>query len=57
MKWLILLLLVVGCEERVRYYCQHPKHWEEQRCKKPDCEIKEDCPEMLIKPTKDERNH
>ena len=57
MRWFVLLLLIAGCEERIRYYCQDPKHWEEQRCKRPDCEVKEDCPDMLIKPIKDERNH
>lgn len=56
MRWFVLFLLIAGCEERIRYYCQDPKHWEEQRCKKPDCEVKEDCPDMLIKP-RDERNH
>jgi len=57
MRWFVLCFILAACDEHTRYFCQNPDHWEEKRCKRPDCEIKEDCPDMLIKPTKDERNH
>lgn len=47
---LSLLMLVVGCEDRYRYYCQDPKNFSAKRCQKPDCLFTQDCPEYLVAP-------
>lgn len=47
---LSLVLLVVGCEDRYRYYCQDPKNFGAKRCQKPDCLFTQDCPEYLVAP-------
>jgi len=50
MKYLLLLLLLVACEDRYRYYCQDPKHFPEKRCQRPDCLFTQDCPDYLVAP-------
>ena len=49
MKYLVLLLLplLVACEERYRYPCQEPENWEQKLCKKPYCSANGTCPEDL----------
>mgnify|MGYP007073092072 CR=1 FL=1 len=47
---LSLLMLVVGCDDRYRYYCQDPKNFSAKRCQKPDCLFTQDCPEYLVAP-------
>jgi hypothetical protein len=49
MKYLVLLLLplLVACEERFRYPCQDPENWDTQQCKKPYCSANGTCPEDL----------
>lgn len=47
---LSLLILVVGCDDRYRYYCQDPKNFSAKRCQKPDCLFTQDCPEYLVAP-------
>jgi len=49
MKYLPLLMLValMGCEERYRYPCQDPANWNEEFCKKPICSANGTCPEDL----------
>ena len=48
MKWLIILLpLLVACEENYRYPCQDPDNWDKQICKKPWCSANGTCPEDL----------
>ena len=49
MKWIVLLsmVLLAGCDERYRYPCQDPEHWEDQQCKKPYCSANGTCPEDL----------
>lgn len=47
---LSLVLLVVGCEDRYRYFCQDPKNFSAKRCQKPDCQFTQDCPEYLVAP-------
>jgi hypothetical protein len=44
---LLLGLLLVGCEERLRYPCQNPHNWNDQRCQKPFCSANGTCPEDL----------
>jgi hypothetical protein len=47
---LVLLLLLAGCEERYRYYCQDPINWSVKRCQRPDCLFTQDCPDYLVAP-------
>ncbi len=55
MKYLPLLLLValMGCQERYRYPCQDPANWNEDFCKKPICSANGTCPEDLTPYEKD----
>ena len=46
----LLLLVLMGCEDRYRYYCQDPKNWAEKRCQRPDCLFTQDCPDYLVAP-------
>lgn len=47
---LILLLFLIGCDERVRYFCQEPKNFSAKRCQRPDCLFSQDCPDYLVAP-------
>jgi hypothetical protein len=47
---LISLLLVAGCEDRWRYFCQDPKNFQQKRCQRPDCLFTQDCPDYLVAP-------
>ena len=49
MKYLALLLLplLVACEENYRYPCQDPENWDTKQCKKPYCSANGTCPEDL----------
>ena len=47
---LVLLLLLAGCEDRYRYYCQDPINWSVKRCQRPDCLFTQDCPDYLVAP-------
>jgi hypothetical protein len=47
---LSLLLTLLGCEDRYRYFCQDPANWSEKRCQKPACQFTQDCPEYLVAP-------
>ncbi len=50
MKYLSLLLLLpllVACQENYRYPCQDPENWEQKQCKKPYCSANGTCPEDL----------
>jgi hypothetical protein len=44
-------MLLAGCDERFRYECQNPKHWERADCVRPMCAINGVCPDQLNKPT------
>jgi hypothetical protein len=48
--FLSLLLMLVACEDRYRYFCQDPKNFQAKRCQKPDCQFTQDCPEYLVAP-------
>ena len=52
MKWLICIVFVLlcGCEDRYRYYCQDPKNFPQKRCQRPDCLFSQDCPDYLVAP-------
>ena len=40
---LLMLLALLGCEERYRYPCQDPANWQEEFCKKPICSANGTC--------------
>ena len=46
----VLLVLLVGCEDRFRYPCQDPQNWQNTECKPPICTATGTCPEQLVKP-------
>ena len=50
MKYLVLLLLplLVACEERYRYPCQDPENWGKSECKPPVCEVDGNCTKTLL---------
>ena len=50
MRYLLLLLLLTGCEDRVRYFCQHPDNFSAEQCQKPRCQFTQTCPEYLVAP-------
>jgi hypothetical protein len=47
---LFLLLLLTGCEDRYRYYCQNPDNFHAEQCQKPRCQFTQTCPEYLVAP-------
>jgi len=50
-KYLLLaLLLLTGCEDRYRYYCQNPDNFHAEQCQKPRCQFTQTCPEYLVAP-------
>jgi len=50
MKYLLVLMLLVGCDDHYRYYCQNPKNFSAKRCQRPDCLFTQDCPDYLVAP-------
>jgi len=52
MKYVLLVLLVflVGCEEKYRYFCQNPDNFHAEQCQKPRCQFTQTCPEYLVAP-------
>ena len=50
MKYLLLVMLLVGCEDRYRYVCQNPDHFQDAECQKPKCLFTQQCPEYLVAP-------
>jgi len=51
----ILLVLLVGCEDRFRYPCQDPANWNNTECKPPICTATGTCPEQLVKPEQEKK--
>jgi hypothetical protein len=50
MKYLFVLLLLTGCDDRFRYTCQNPDHFTDSECQKPRCLFTQTCPEYLVAP-------
>ena len=50
MRWLIILLALVGCQDRHRYVCQNPDNFYKADCQKPKCQFTQMCPEYLVAP-------
>jgi len=46
----LLILLLAGCRDEYRYFCQDPDHFNMAQCQKPRCEFTQDCPEYLVAP-------
>ena len=46
----LLILLLAGCRDQYRYFCQDPDHFNMAQCQKPRCEFTQDCPEYLVAP-------
>jgi len=46
----LMLLVLLGCEDRYRYFCQDPKNFQAKRCQRPDCLFTQDCPDYLVAP-------
>ena len=55
MKYLLLLLLLAGCEDRYRYPCQNPDNFYKTECQKPRCLFTQMCPEYLVAPILDKK--
>ncbi|CAB4214400.1 hypothetical protein UFOVP1457_39 [uncultured Caudovirales phage] len=49
-KYLLILLLLVACEDRYRYTCQNPDNFNLAECQKPKCLFTQTCPEYLVAP-------
>ena len=49
-KYILLLLLLTGCEDKYRYYCQNPDNFHAEQCQKPRCQFTQTCPEYLVAP-------
>ena len=49
-KYLLIFLLLTGCEDRYRYYCQNPENFTAEQCQKPKCLFTQTCPEYLVAP-------
>jgi len=49
-RYLVLLLLLGGCEDRYRYFCQNPDNFQAEQCQKPRCEFDQTCPDYLVAP-------
>ena len=49
-KCVLLILLLAGCGDSYRYFCQDPDNFSNARCQKPRCEFTQDCPEYLVAP-------
>ena len=47
---IVLLLMLVACDDRYRYFCQDPKNFVAKRCQRPDCLFSQDCPDYLVAP-------
>mgnify|MGYP003343977138 FL=1 len=46
---LVVLMTLVGCQDRFRYPCQDPANWNDAQCQKPECEATRTCPDLIIK--------
>jgi hypothetical protein len=47
---LLMAILLSGCEDRFRYFCQNPENFHAAQCQKPRCLFTQTCPEYLVAP-------
>lgn len=50
MRWLLILMLLAGCEDRYRYKCQNPDHFQDLDCQRPKCLFTQQCSDYLVAP-------
>lgn len=50
MRWLLVLMLLAGCEDRYRYKCQNPDHFQDLDCQRPKCLFTQQCSDYLVAP-------
>lgn len=50
MRYLLLILLLAGCNDIYRYPCQNPDNFYHKDCQKPKCLFTQQCPEYLVAP-------
>ena len=52
MKYIFIfaVLMLTGCEDRYRYFCQNPDNFHAAQCQKPKCLFTQTCPEYLVAP-------
>jgi hypothetical protein len=52
MKYIFIFaaLMLTGCEDRYRYFCQNPENFHAAQCQKPKCLFTQQCPEYLVAP-------
>ena len=43
-------VLLAGCKDTYRYYCQNPDNFYAEQCQKPKCQFTQTCPEYLVAP-------
>lgn len=49
-KLTIVVVILTGCTERFRYFCQDPSNWSASVCQRPECAINGVCPDQLNRP-------
>ena len=49
-KLILPLMLLAGCDDNYRYFCQNPDNFQKPQCQKPVCEFKQTCPDYLVAP-------
>ncbi len=50
LTFVLAILVISGCEDRYRYTCQDPKHFQDAECQHPACDFSQTCPEYLVAP-------
>ncbi len=52
MKYILIFiaLMLSGCDEKYRYFCQNPDNFHAEQCQKPRCQFTQTCPEYLVAP-------
>jgi hypothetical protein len=47
---ILALMLLTGCDEQYRYFCQNPDNFQASQCQKPRCQFTQTCPEYMVAP-------
>ncbi len=50
MRWLLILILLSGCNDHYRYKCQNPDHFQDLECQRPKCLFTQQCSDYLVAP-------
>jgi hypothetical protein len=48
--YLLLMVMLAGCNDIYRYPCQNPDNFYKPDCQKPKCLFTQMCPEYLVAP-------